>query len=187
MAPDYTFPDNAAKTAAATASRHHSVYSTLGREEAIFTSLSLDTVDAGIVHEEFQKIFLPANLGRIPNNVFVIPHGAKTAVAEDVPDEREAKRQFGYEGKKYVHCVSGGGNQTSGSKTWWPYGLGCSTKPRMRFSLLRATQDRGLLVGSITSRSCSRPFWNSPVKDNMGYHRGFHAGDQPSIILTPQK
>ena len=83
---------------------YHSVYSTLSREEAIFTSLSLDAVDAGIVHEEFQKIFLPANLGRIPNNVFVIPHGAKT-VAETVPDEREAKRQSGYEGKKVVLCI----------------------------------------------------------------------------------
>jgi 1,2-diacylglycerol 3-alpha-glucosyltransferase len=84
---------------------YHSVYSTLSREEAIFTSLSLDIVDAGIVHEEFQKIFLPANLGRIPNNVYVIPHGAKTAVAEDVSDVREAKRQSGYEGKKVVLCI----------------------------------------------------------------------------------
>ncbi|MGD0172136.1 MAG: glycosyltransferase [Halobacteriota archaeon] len=84
---------------------YHSVYSTLSREEAIFTSLSLDTVDAGIVHEEFQKIFLPANLGRIPNNVFVIPHGAKTAIAEAVPDAREAKRKSGYEGKKVVLCI----------------------------------------------------------------------------------
>ena len=84
---------------------YHSVYSTLSREEAIFTSLSLDTVDAGIVHEEFQKIFLPANLGRIPNNVFVIPHGAKTTIAETVPDAREVKRTSGYEGKKVVLCI----------------------------------------------------------------------------------
>jgi glycosyltransferase involved in cell wall biosynthesis len=84
---------------------YHSVYSTLSREEAIFTSLSLDTVDAGIVHEEFQKIFLPANLGRIPANVYVIPHGAKTAVAEDVPDAREAKKRFGLEGKQVVLCI----------------------------------------------------------------------------------
>jgi glycosyltransferase involved in cell wall biosynthesis len=84
---------------------YHSVYSTLSREEALFTSLSLDTVDAGIVHEEFQKIFLPANLGRIPNNVYVIPHGAKTVVAEDVLNVREAKRQSGYEGKKVVLCI----------------------------------------------------------------------------------
>ena len=84
---------------------YHSVYSTLSREEAIFTSLSLDTVDAGIVHEEFQKIFLPANLGRIPNNVYVIPHGAKAVVAEDVPDVREAKRKAGYESKKVVLCI----------------------------------------------------------------------------------
>ena len=84
---------------------YHSVYSTLSREEAIFTSLSLDTVDAGIVHEEFQKIFLPANLGRIPNNVFVIPHGAKTTVTQAVPDASEAKRKSGYEDKKVVLCI----------------------------------------------------------------------------------
>ncbi|MGZ4944720.1 MAG: glycosyltransferase, partial [Halobacteriota archaeon] len=82
-----------------------SVYSTLSREEAMFTDLSLDTVDAGIVHEEFQKIFLPANLGRIPNNVYVIPHGAKTAVAEDVPDALTTKRQRGLDDKKVVLCM----------------------------------------------------------------------------------
>ncbi|MDD1720851.1 MAG: glycosyltransferase [Euryarchaeota archaeon] len=84
---------------------YHSVYSTLSREEAMFTDLSLDTVDAGIVHEEFQKIFLPANLGRIPNNVYVIPHGAKTAVAENVPDALTTKRQRGFDDKKVVLCM----------------------------------------------------------------------------------
>ena len=48
---------------------------------------------------------MPANLGRIPNNVYVIPHGAKAVVAEDVPDVREAKRKAGYESKKVVLCI----------------------------------------------------------------------------------
>ncbi len=84
---------------------YHSVYSTLSREEAMFTDLSLDTVDAGIVHEEFQKIFLPANLRRIPDNVYVIPHGAKTAVAADVPDALTTKRLRGLDDKKVVLCM----------------------------------------------------------------------------------
>ena len=145
---------------------YHSVYSTLGREEAIFTSLSLDTVDAGIVHEEFQKIFLPANLGRIPNNVYVIPHGAKTAVAEDVPDEREAKRQFGYEGKKVVLCIG-----------WW--------EPNKRFEdvvaiwpgvLDKAKNAVLVIAGDARPGSPSGLYYKpklleaiseSPVKDNI--------------------
>lgn len=95
MASASPFTLSAFRCARAYGDHVHSDYSTLSREEAFFTSLSLDTVDAGIVHEEFQKIFLPANLGRIPNNVYVIPHGAKAVVAEDVRDVREAKRQAG--------------------------------------------------------------------------------------------
>ena len=95
---------------------YDSVYSTLSREEAMSTSLSLDTVDAGIVHEEFQKIFLPANLGRIPNNVYVIPHGARPRLLKTSPTFEKRRDKPDTKVRKSSWCI-GWWNETSGSKT----------------------------------------------------------------------
>jgi glycosyltransferase involved in cell wall biosynthesis len=90
---------------------YHSVYSTLSSKEHVFMNLSLQLVDAGIVHEELQKIFLPVNLGWVPQNLHVIPHGAKMAGKVGVPDEAEAKKLYGLSGKDVVMCLG-----------WWePY------------------------------------------------------------------
>ncbi|HXY87964.1 MAG TPA: glycosyltransferase [Candidatus Acidoferrales bacterium] len=94
-----------------TAITYHSVYSTLSNKEHVFMNLSLQLVDAGIVHEELQKIFLPVNLGWVPQNLHVIPHGAKMVEEVDVPDKAEAKRLYGLFGKNVVMCLG-----------WWePY------------------------------------------------------------------
>jgi len=94
-----------------TAITYHSVYTTLSSKEHVFMNLSLQLVDAGIVHEELQKIFLPVNLGWVPQNLHVIPHGAKMVGEVDVPDAAEAKRIYGLSGKDVVMCLG-----------WWePY------------------------------------------------------------------
>jgi glycosyltransferase involved in cell wall biosynthesis len=162
---------------------YHSVYSTLSREEAMFTSLSLDTVDAGIVHEEFQKIFLPANLGRIPTNVYVIPHGAKTAVAEDVPDGGEAKKRFGLEGKQVVLCIG-----------WW--------EPNKRFedvvtiwpAVLEKAENAVLVIaGDARPGSPSGLYYKpkllkavreSPVKDHIQVITGAFTPKEYDTILS---
>ncbi len=84
---------------------YHSVYSTLGDKEHVFMNLSLQLIDAGIVHEELQKIFLPANLGWVPQNVTVIPHGAEVLEAGGVPDVVESKKEYGLQGKDVVMCL----------------------------------------------------------------------------------
>ncbi|MGZ4934122.1 MAG: glycosyltransferase [Halobacteriota archaeon] len=90
---------------------YHSVYSTLSDKESVFINLSLQLVDAGIVHEELQKIFLPINLGWVPQNVYVIPHGAEVLEAGGVPDPPEAKQRYGLQDKEVVMCLG-----------WWePY------------------------------------------------------------------
>ncbi len=90
---------------------YHSVYSTLSDKECVFINLSLQLVDAGIVHEELQKIFLPANLGWVPENVYVISHGAEILEAGGVPNPLKAKQQYGLKGKEVVMCLG-----------WWePY------------------------------------------------------------------
>jgi glycosyltransferase involved in cell wall biosynthesis len=84
---------------------YHSVYSTLGDKEHVFMNLSLQLIDAGIVHEELQKIFLPVNLGWVPQNVAVIPHGAKVLEAGGVPDVIESKKEYGLQGKDVAMCL----------------------------------------------------------------------------------
>ncbi len=68
-------------------------------------NLSLQLIDAGIVHEELQKIFLPVNLGWVPQNVTVIPHGAEVLEAGGVPDVVESKKEYGLQGKDVVMCL----------------------------------------------------------------------------------
>ena len=90
---------------------YHSVYSTLGDKECVFMNLTLQLVDAGVVHEELQKIFLPINLGWVPQNIRVIPHGAQVLELGGVPDQLECKKRYGLEGKDVVMCLG-----------WWePY------------------------------------------------------------------
>ena len=84
---------------------YHSVYSTLGYKECLFMNLSLQLIDAAIVHEELQKIFLPVNLGWVPQNVTVIPHGAEVLKAGGVPSVVESKKAYGLQGKDVAMCL----------------------------------------------------------------------------------
>jgi len=82
---------------------YHTVHTTLDLGQRYFMDLSLDLVNAGIVHEEYQKVYLPLNLGRIPSNVYVIPHGAKPIIRQPY-----AKERIGLDGKKVI-----------GMMGWW--------------------------------------------------------------------
>jgi len=79
---------------------YHSIYTSLGRSEALFTDISLRLVNSAIVHAEVQKLFLPYNLNWVPANVNVIPHGAK-----EVVPITNAKERFGLSGKKVALCM----------------------------------------------------------------------------------
>jgi 1,2-diacylglycerol 3-alpha-glucosyltransferase len=89
---------------------YHSVYSALGDKEHLFMNLSLQLIDSAVVHEELQKIFLPVNLGWVPSNVAVIPHGAQVLEAGGVPDVLESKKQYNLAGKDVVLCLG-----------WWEH------------------------------------------------------------------
>ncbi|MGZ4933699.1 MAG: glycosyltransferase [Halobacteriota archaeon] len=95
---------------------YHSVYRTLSDKERLFMNISLQLIDVGVVHEELQKIFLPVNLGWVPQNVKVIAHGAEVIEAGGAPDQLEAKRKYGLEGKEVVMCL-GWWERTSDLKT----------------------------------------------------------------------
>ncbi|MBX6377328.1 MAG: glycosyltransferase [Clostridia bacterium] len=55
---------------------YHSVFSRHTFDEAEYYDHCMGLAAANIVHEPFQREALPYNLGRVPDNVFVIPHGA---------------------------------------------------------------------------------------------------------------
>ena len=78
---------------------YHSVYSRLSPMMRIYMDVMQRLVFAGIIHAEYQWMNLHANLGRVVDNVYVIPHG----VASDVSVSRkESKKKLGLEGKLVV-------------------------------------------------------------------------------------
>ncbi len=79
---------------------YHSVYTVLSKMESMYMDISLKIIDAGIVHERYQFELLPMNIGRVPDNVYVIPHGAKNIKANP-----NAKKELGLNGKKIVGMI----------------------------------------------------------------------------------
>lgn len=79
---------------------YHSVYTALDRMQSIYMDIALKITNAAVLHEEYQKIYLPINIGRVANNVYVIPHGAK-----GMKVYKDAKTGLGLEGQKVVGLI----------------------------------------------------------------------------------
>jgi glycosyltransferase involved in cell wall biosynthesis len=69
---------------------YHTVYEKLEPYQTHFIKESLKLIEAGIFHEEYQKKALKKNIGYIPSNVYVLPHGSK----EDLKLDKEKIRKF---------------------------------------------------------------------------------------------
>jgi glycosyltransferase involved in cell wall biosynthesis len=78
---------------------YHSVYSRLNPMMRIYMDVLQRLVFAGIVHAEYQWMNLHANLGRVVDNVYVIPHGAASDLSVS---RKESKKKLGLEGKHVV-------------------------------------------------------------------------------------
>ena len=78
---------------------YHSVYTVLNKMISTYMDVIQRLCHAGIVHAVYQWANLPANLGRVPSNVYIIPHGAKGRVSVSAHD---AKKALGIEGKKVL-------------------------------------------------------------------------------------
>ena len=109
---------------------YHSVYSVLDRVEAFYMDIALKLTDACIVHEEYQKNNLPINIGRVPNNVYVIPHGAK-----DIKPYENAKEEFDLKGKKVVGLIG-----------WWEPNKGFERVVKMWPKIKKALGSKAMLV-----------------------------------------
>ena len=81
---------------------YHSVCRNLSDPIAWYMDLMQRLVDAGIVHELYQWAYLPGNIGRAVDNVYVIPHGTKVDITFSKGD---AKRSLGLSGKKVIGMI----------------------------------------------------------------------------------
>lgn len=109
---------------------YHSVYTVLDRVEAIYMDVALKITNACIVHEEYQKSYLPINIGRVADNVYVIPHGAK-----DVVPYKGAKEEYGLKGKKVVGLIG-----------WWEPNKGFERVVKIWPKIRRAVGAKAMLV-----------------------------------------
>jgi len=98
---------------------YHSIYERLNGCHKVFVGESLKVLDAGIFHEDYQKKALKKNIGRIPENVFVLPHGSR----EDIKiDKEEVREDFGYDSQLIAGSV-GLASERKGFRTLikqWP-------------------------------------------------------------------
>lgn len=109
---------------------YHSVYTVLDRVEAIYMDVALRLTNAAIVHEHYQKNLLPINIGRVPDNVYVIPHGAK-----DVSPYARVKEKYGLAGKKVVGLIG-----------WWEPNKGFERVVKMWPKIRKEVGSKAVLV-----------------------------------------
>ncbi len=98
---------------------YHSVYEKLEPPHKFFIKESLDVLGAGIFHEEYQKKALKKNIGLIPNNLYILPHGSDN---EFKPDKEKLRKEYNYEDKLVVG-TAGIADQRKGFRTMirqWP-------------------------------------------------------------------
>ncbi len=95
---------------------YHSVYRRLIKPFAYFVDKTLKELNAGIFHEEYQKKALKQNIGKIPKNVYVLPHGSREDVNSKINKE-EVRKIFGYSDKDLIVGVAGIASENKGFRT----------------------------------------------------------------------
>ncbi len=99
---------------------YHSVYRKLKPPHKKFVSESLKILDAGILHEDYQKNSLPSNISWKPKNIYVLPHGSR----EDFKESKDKIRKEMDYGKNDLIVGSAGlADERKGFRTLvrqWP-------------------------------------------------------------------
>ena len=85
---------------------YHSVFTHLTFAEAVYYDHLMSLAAANIVHEPPQKAHLPYNLGRVPDNVFVCPHGAGRH-RPSAEERRRVRAEFGLQEQDVVVGMMG--------------------------------------------------------------------------------
>jgi len=158
---------------------YHSVYTVLDRVEAIYMDVALRLTDAGIVHEEYQKNNLPINIGRVPNNVYVIPHGAK-----DIVPYRNSKEGLGLRGRKVVGLIG-----------WWEPNKGFERVVKLWPKIRKALGPKATLVvagdarpgsssGQIYRPKLLRLVEKSPARKSIKVIKGSFTPEEYDRVLS---
>jgi len=98
---------------------YHSIYEKLERNHKHFVNESLQLLSEGIFHENYQKKALKKNIGWIPKNLSVLPHGSEPGLKFD---KKKLKEEFGYNGN-FVVGIAGIADERKGFRTLirqWP-------------------------------------------------------------------
>jgi len=98
---------------------YHSIYKKLNPSHKIFVKTSLKYLSAAIFHEDYQKRALKENLGYVPKNIYVLPHGSDNTFH---PDKEKIKKEYNY-GDKLVVGIAGIADERKGFRTMirqWP-------------------------------------------------------------------
>jgi len=99
---------------------YHSVYKKLKGGYKDFVDKSLKELNSGIFHEQYQKDALKENIGYIPENIYILPHGSR---ADIKIDKKEVREDFGYNSKELVVGSAGLADERKGFRTLtkqWP-------------------------------------------------------------------
>lgn len=161
---------------------YHSVFSRLTREEALYYDHTMGLAAANVVHEPYQRTHLPENLGRVPDNVFVIPHGAGRR--RPAPARVRARReQLGL-----------GRRPTLGMMGWWEPNKGFERVIDLWPRVLREVPDAALVLagdarpgsptGAATREAYLARVASSPARDAIRVVRGAFSKEEYLEILS---
>lgn len=162
---------------------YHSVFSRLTQEEALYYDHTMGLAAANIVHEPYQRDLLPVNLGRVPDNVFAIPHGA----GRGRPDRRtraQARRRLGLpEGRPVL-----------GMMGWWEPNKGFDRVIRLWPEVVRQVPEAILVLagearpGSPTGAATRAEYLDlvdrSPARDSIRVVRGCFSREEYMEVLA---
>lgn len=98
---------------------YHSVYEKLSPPQKFFVKESLQNLSQGIFHEEYQRKALKKNIGFIPKNLSILPHGSDNNFK---PNKKKLKKEYSYTDKLIVG-TAGIADQRKGFRTMirqWP-------------------------------------------------------------------
>ncbi len=95
---------------------YHSIYKKLIKPFKYFVDKTLKELNAGIFHEQYQKEALKQNIGKIPENVYVLPHGSREDVNSKI-DKEEVRKIFGYKEKDLIVGIAGIASENKGFRT----------------------------------------------------------------------
>lgn len=144
---------------------YHSIVRDLPIEEKIYLNHTLDLAAANIFHEQYQKDCLPWNIGRIPDNIFIVPHGM-----DEKTDISKHKNKYGAEGKLVI-----------GTMGWWEPNKGVDRLIKWWPKIKKDLDEKAVLMiaGDVRPGSSDGPAYGEVIKEELN-----KCSERDSILLV---